>query len=496
VPLATVQAAPRAAAGRRVFVSYAREDADCAETFVKYFGGLWHVLGGAPEDVFYDRAALYPGQRWEDALGAALRASDLLVLLVSVHSVSAASYCMQFEVPAAVAAGIPIVPVVLSPCVWQEWPLADPPDGRTLGDYNALRRSTAPSCARSARGRTPTPRGTPWSRRSRTAITKLPPRAAAEPTRGDRAGPAGPGVDTSLVAYLCNQEPADRRFRRGLEEWDDRALVVLVKGRIEDAPDMFWERLRVDLLAAKVEGGPLRGPPLGGTAFLTLPRRPEGRRYKEEMEGDILDDLSRHLRGRRLAFDGPGALAAELRARGGVLPLLAYPPETPDDPDVAREGVEALLRLFERLPGDALARLVVAVNLERHATLFGANLVAAWRLRRFKRSLVVDLDPLTPVSDRDAREWYRDRRIGACSAWACGRRARVRRRARPAHVRVRRGGAAAPPPTLGTPMADAPHPSAGSRAGGPSPATRRPPAGPARSPTRAATRPTTPSPTR
>ena len=65
----------------KIFLSYASEDRDMAEAVV-------HSLRGRKHTVFLDRSDLPPGGSYEDRIEAAIQASDVLVFLISRHSVA------------------------------------------------------------------------------------------------------------------------------------------------------------------------------------------------------------------------------------------------------------------------------------------------------------------------------------------------------------------------------------------------------------------------
>ncbi|PZN98320.1 MAG: hypothetical protein DCF30_14370 [Hyphomicrobiales bacterium] len=71
----------------RIFVSYAAEDRPVAESVV-------HSLRARGHDVFFDRDSLPPGHSYEDQIAASIQAADLLVYLVSPHSVSPKSFTL------------------------------------------------------------------------------------------------------------------------------------------------------------------------------------------------------------------------------------------------------------------------------------------------------------------------------------------------------------------------------------------------------------------
>lgn len=108
-PRAPDAAAPAAAAGggapgRRVFVSYSREDARMAAALVDH-------LRRARWDVWQDLHGIRGGEDWSAALTRALRSTDAVVVLVTDDSMR--SEWVRREVRAADRAGIVILPVVV-----------------------------------------------------------------------------------------------------------------------------------------------------------------------------------------------------------------------------------------------------------------------------------------------------------------------------------------------------------------------------------------------
>ncbi|MDY7101474.1 MAG: TIR domain-containing protein [Actinomycetota bacterium] len=93
-----------AAAGARVFVSYSRDDERMANAVVDH-------LRRARWEVWQDLHGIRGGEDWSAALTRALRATDVVVVLVTDSSMR--SEWVRREVRAADRAGIPILPVVV-----------------------------------------------------------------------------------------------------------------------------------------------------------------------------------------------------------------------------------------------------------------------------------------------------------------------------------------------------------------------------------------------
>ena len=71
----------------RIFVSYASEDRAIAESIAL-------ALSGAGHDVFFDRESLPPAGNYHGAIKAALDSSQLLVFVLSTHSIARGSYAL------------------------------------------------------------------------------------------------------------------------------------------------------------------------------------------------------------------------------------------------------------------------------------------------------------------------------------------------------------------------------------------------------------------
>ncbi|HEU4562401.1 MAG TPA: TIR domain-containing protein, partial [Longimicrobium sp.] len=215
---------------RRVFLSYSHDDFELAATFVKYFKPVARRLG---VDFFYDADRLRAGYRWEETLLRELRQSQLLIFLVSINSIDEDGYCMGTELRFAAEHGFPIVPVVLSECPWRDPPIPGDPHGATLDQWQVL----------------PLRNGdivpvTHWENRADQAWSTVV-EGLREILEEDAPGPAlvlphrpaaagRPPVDVKLLPYLCDQQPWLDGFDGGLLTWDERALVVLVKGQYRD----------------------------------------------------------------------------------------------------------------------------------------------------------------------------------------------------------------------------------------------------------------------
>lgn len=396
--------APAQKSPLRVFLSYSHDDAEHAAAFVLYFQPLIKNLG---VELFYDSARLKAGDDWESTLLHELRRSQVFVFLVSAYSLD--GYCMETELAEAAAAGLRIVPVVLTECMWERQPIPCDPAARTLGALNAVpvhRSSVLPV--------------THWRKRDQgwTAVMKslqsiLEEEQAATPPSGSGRSPGAPGatVDLGLLPYLCGQHPIIATLDRRLRAWGDTALVVLVRGQYDDNPERFWERLRLEHLSHCVAAGkPARGPNLAPDQPLLLPV--EGHGSPEDVRGAILSEFSRMLTQNAFSIDSVPALTRQLRQHArqvaGTISILAIPDAR--SAPALRNALESLLALLDNIDDPVvLRRMVISVHLER-ADL-PERLAAAWELQRFSRSCVVELEPLVPVDDHDAHTWYLNRRV-------------------------------------------------------------------------------------
>lgn len=111
----------------KVFLSYSAHDRKWVDEFVG-------ALTRHGVDVWYDMHEIQAGDRWQDSIQSALRGSEILVVLLSPHSVN--SQWTFFEVGAAVASGKRIIPVLLHDLEFTDLP-------GVLAQFQALKRDTA-----------------------------------------------------------------------------------------------------------------------------------------------------------------------------------------------------------------------------------------------------------------------------------------------------------------------------------------------------------------
>lgn len=425
LPASGSDAAPVSSA--RVFLSYSHDDSQLIGRFIDHFGVALQTISLEREEVlFVDREHLRAGEDWETTLLKEIDDADIFVFLVSASSLQKDGYCMRAELPRAAAAGKHIVPVLLRTCDWEGQKIPGDPRKRTLSALSAIpcdpERKVTPveswehpdeawlEVVKALK---------PLVREASAAAAGGVPRARS--VRRSSAQPGADVVDIDLIPYLCDQKSAVNGFEAGLEAWDTRALVVLIKGVWADNTVQFWTRLRVKHLSKFSAHDPLRGSLHALEKPLELPVKSGADRQRT-----LLYELSEMLTGDRYEIESVEALTKELQEIDGAIAMLALPdgkgtpdgwrtwlrlPGQPRGPKALREALEALLTLIEAIPDDGVRRrMVVAVNLEDE-DLAQFRLTTEWKLHRFRRSLVVELDPLSAVTSDDAGHWHRTQRI-------------------------------------------------------------------------------------
>jgi hypothetical protein len=101
----------------KIFLSYAKENVTQART-------LFGVLKACRTfDIWFDETSLIPGQRWEDEITAAIKNSDLFLLLLSKHSTSKRGF-VQKEIRLALSTlnefpenAVYLIPIRLDDCM-------------------------------------------------------------------------------------------------------------------------------------------------------------------------------------------------------------------------------------------------------------------------------------------------------------------------------------------------------------------------------------------
>ncbi|MBN8442220.1 MAG: SUMF1/EgtB/PvdO family nonheme iron enzyme [Thauera sp.] len=136
----------------KVFISYSHEDEKLKDSKVKMGAGypqtflsrLRAAIAGHPElltpdEIFFDDSRLATEPTWRPAIENALTECDLLILLVSPHSV-VSDFCMKEELPRAVGRNVPVITVLLRPSAdWHLVKVRNPARGKEvgLGEFHA-----------------------------------------------------------------------------------------------------------------------------------------------------------------------------------------------------------------------------------------------------------------------------------------------------------------------------------------------------------------------
>lgn len=393
--------------GGVLFVSYAHEDLlEFAAPFIDY---LILKLRGLPElgygeaDIFFDRNRLKAGQFWDEAIQTALERADALIFLLSPHALLS-QYCMERELATAAQRGIRIIPVLLQACPWASLPLPGDPRKRRLGDIGALPKAEDFSLRPVSDWATPE---AAWDATVDQLVEALQ-GAAAPGVTSVPARPSCPPCPPPLLPYFCDQQPIEAAFNRGMLEWSAAALLVLVKGLIDDRPLRFWDRLRQKNLADFTTAR--RQLPLLEQRALNWPSAWDGARVRKTMTVDVLCALSDALTGNTFAIASPEALATRLDALHGVLPLMTTLPDEP--PRALAAGLQALCGIFAACPGHApLDRLVIAFVIEDGALIAADNLLKRFKLAGHARVRVVELEPLQALTRDEVRIWHRSQQV-------------------------------------------------------------------------------------
>ena len=89
---------------QNVFISYAQADRAHAE-------GVVRALSHAGVSVWIDKAKIKGGDQWDTEIHKALNEAKVMVLIVSARSLE--SQWVNYEIGSAIAAGIPVIPVLV-----------------------------------------------------------------------------------------------------------------------------------------------------------------------------------------------------------------------------------------------------------------------------------------------------------------------------------------------------------------------------------------------
>lgn len=104
---------------KRIFVSYAHADADWCALFKSMLKAVHDPL---EYDVWIDEAKIRVGDLWNDSIDQGLREADAALLLISADFLSS-DFIRDFELPKLLARrnrGMPVVPVLVGPCPWNQ----------------------------------------------------------------------------------------------------------------------------------------------------------------------------------------------------------------------------------------------------------------------------------------------------------------------------------------------------------------------------------------
>lgn len=414
MPLPQIAAASPAPAAsrRRLFVSYSHADLlEFGQHFIKYLRLQIrgeHALGYAETDIFFDRDQLRAGEDWGESIQAALESAGAFIFLVSPNSLTS-NFCVDRELKDAVLRGIPVIPVILCDCPWEEQPLPGDPQGRSIGKLGALPKDENFSLRPVRKWNDP---ATAWnSVVCQIADALRTPAADASIGGASRIVPVARSTASAvppLLPYACNQYLARASFDRGVVGWSRTALLVFIKGRLDDRLPRFWDRLRDKTLAEFVLSR--RKTRVLSQRALKWPSAWDGNRVTRDMALDVCCALSEALEHNRYAISDCAGLASALTRQAEILPLMAT---LPDEPLKALSStLRALLKLIESCPeGAPVDQLTIAFLVESEPLIAEKNLVKALQLTGFQRTHIVELAPLEALTQEDVRVWYRDEQL-------------------------------------------------------------------------------------
>jgi hypothetical protein len=131
----------------RVFISYSPKDAALKAELVEQLKVLerFHNV-----DVWSDDR-IAPGANWREEIDTAMASSDVALLLVSAPFLSS-EFINDTEIPELLkryaAAGLVVIPVVLSDCLWQHHPALEPfqvlpKDATAISGYKGNKKAKA-----------------------------------------------------------------------------------------------------------------------------------------------------------------------------------------------------------------------------------------------------------------------------------------------------------------------------------------------------------------
>lgn len=399
----------KASSGKRckIFVSYSHKNSEDAKQFVQFLSlklkGV-EELEIDPEHIFFDRNKLLAGDDWDDSIQCAIEEAQCFVLLVSVDSLSS-KYCCSRELKVAAGRLLPIIPILLKPCPWEDLTVPGDASKRKLGALGALPKDEQFQL-RSIEA-WPKGRDDAWTQ----AVTQL-----ADRLRRDRNRPGSeqlavealsatrpqPSVPP-LLPYFCNQVHVETHFNQHVTTWKSHSLLVLARGLYDDNVPRFWERLQHknlrDYLA--VHNGALLEP-----KALVWPVTAELKLGEKEMGAAMMSALSQSLVGSAFLLNDELSLSRHLGSLPGVVPLFTSFPKA--SKKLLATGVRALLTLLEQSSTDTpLYRLVITIFIEDETLVGEKDLRRTLKLNGFQRTDLIDLTPLKEIDEGDIRSWHR-----------------------------------------------------------------------------------------
>jgi TIR domain len=393
----------------RVFVSFSHKDMKLAERFITFLSVKVRTLPQLlirEQQIFFDRQRLRAGDEWDEAIQQALEEAHYFVFLISIDSLSS-RFCLSRELKIAASRRIPIFPILLQDCPWEDLPIEGDPANRTLGAFAALpKNDNFDLCAiGSWRGKRDEALNRTVEQLSNAFLTYKAPAVVQPLTQSD--GHRAP----ALLPYFCNQIDIVNQFNRRIQAWDNSALLVMSRGHYNDNLPRFWDRLREknlkDYLSLR-KSQLLEPRPL----ILPVPRAWTG--DKEHLTSSMMSALSESLTGNAFELRDPVALSSYLTGLRGVVPLVASLPSA--SLQALAASLRSLIDLLEHSPlGAHLERLAIAIFLEQRSLISIGDLCRALKLSGYGRTSVVDLEPLQQIDAGDVRRWFRDHAIDRLS---------------------------------------------------------------------------------
>jgi TIR domain len=398
-----VLSAPATQQRSLVFVSYSHRDwLEFGAAFERFFK---LAVSGRPnlpfdsQSIYVERNDIKAGDEWDDRIQGALDRAAALVFLVSGHSLSS-KYCVKRELRYAVDNRIPIIPVILSPCPWEGQTVESRPNEPVFAQLSGVPKNDSYDLVPISMWAN---RDEAWNTTVRQLVDGL------DNRRDERAAPLfGSARMPKVLPYLCNQQHVEAHVARGLRQWTRRAIIVFVKGNLDDRTSLFWGRLLANevnrYVTKKLSTTILEQRPLSWPSLDPDDLAPE--RLRENM----LMALSKALTSDEFQVDSADALAASLTELPGILPLMCTLPDAPSEAIAA--SIRALTALLDECPeGAPIDRLAFGILVESTPLLGEEHLVEKLALGTPRRTLFVDPERIGELDANDVREWYRSNPI-------------------------------------------------------------------------------------